>query len=212
MAKIVVEVVAGEKLKAHIAELAQLRIRVFRDFPYLYDGTEAYEMQYLETYMNSSEAMAVLAFDGGEVIGASTAVPMCWETEEFKRPFIARGIDPERVFYLGESVLLSQYRGAGIYKQFFAAREVHARSLRDFDITCFCAVERDADHPLRPADYQPLDAVWQHFGYRKQADFVTTYHWKDIDQLRETDKAMVFWFKALTNDNRSTSVITLGAI
>jgi GNAT superfamily N-acetyltransferase len=197
MTNIVTLVVTGDQLKACITKLAQLRIKVFRDFPYLYDGTEAYEMQYLETYMRSPEAMAVIALDGEQVIGASTAVPMCWETEEFKRPFVARGIDPERVFYLGESVLLPQYRGAGLYKQFFAAREAHARALRQFDIACFCAVDRPSDHPLRPYDYQPLDAVWQRFGYRRLVDFVTNYHWKDIDQPGETDKPMLFWSKSL---------------
>jgi len=189
--------VTGDALKSRIKQLAELRIRVFRDFPYLYDGTFNYEMNYLATYVQCPEAMAVLALENAIVIGASTAIPMCWETEEFKRPFVARGIDPERVFYLGESVLLPQYRGLGIYKQFFAAREAHARSLREFDLACFCAVERPVDHPLRPVGYEPLDAVWQHFGYRKQADFMTTFHWKDVDQPEETDKPMVFWLKSL---------------
>jgi hypothetical protein len=198
MTDIVTSVVTGEQLKARIPELAKLRIQVFRDFPYLYDGTDAYEQEYLETYTRSPEAMAVIALQGDRVIGASTAVPMRWETQEFKRPFIVRGVDPERVFYLGESVLLPQYRGSGVYKHFFAAREAHARSLRDFDIACFCAVERPLDHPLRPHDYLPLDRVWQHFGYRRLPDFVTTYHWKDVDQPAETDKPMVFWSKTLS--------------
>lgn len=198
MTDIVTRVVTGTQLKACIPALAALRIEVFRDYPYLYDGTDAYEREYLDTYTRSPEAMAVIAVDGDRVIGASTAVPMCWETDEFKRPFVARGIDPERVFYLGESVLLPRYRGMGIYKQFFAAREAHAQALRDFDIACFCAVERPPDHVLRPPGYQPLDAVWQHFGYTRQADFVTSYHWKDVDQPCETDKPMVFWSKSLT--------------
>lgn len=197
MTNIVISIVTGDQLRARIPDLAMLRMQVFRDFPYLYDGTDTYERQYLETYARSPEAMAVIALDGDRIIGASTAVPMRWETEEFKRPFLTRGFDPERVFYLGESVLLSQYRGAGVYKRFFAAREAHARSLRDFDIACFCAVERSSHHPLRPRDYQPLDEVWQHFGYSRQADFVTTYHWKDVDQPVETDKPMVFWMKSL---------------
>lgn len=198
MAAVSIITVTGDALRARIEALASLRMRVFREFPYLYDGTLDYEMHYLATYMQSPEAMAVLALAGGEVVGASTALPMCWETEEFKRPFVARGIDPARVFYLGESVLLPQYRGQGLYKAFFAGREAHARALRDFDLACFCAVERPPDHPLRPRDYVPLDAVWQHFGYRRQADFVTRYQWKDIDQPQPTDKPMVFWLKQLT--------------
>ena len=37
---------AGE-IQAHVDELAALRIRVFRDFPYLYDGDLDYERAYL---------------------------------------------------------------------------------------------------------------------------------------------------------------------
>jgi GNAT superfamily N-acetyltransferase len=199
MTNIAIEIATAGRLRARIEELAQLRMQVFREFPYLYDGTVDYEMEYLQTYMDSPEAMAVLALDGTTVVGASTAVPMRWETAEFKRPFIERGIDPEQVFYLGESVLLPQYRGGGLYRQFFAAREAHARSLREFEYACFCAVQRPHDHPLRPADYQPLDDIWRHFGYDRRADFVTMYHWKDVDQPTETDKPMVFWLKSLRN-------------
>jgi len=93
-------------------------------------------------------------------------------------------------------VLLKEYRGKGIYKQFFTGREGHARML-GFDWASFCCVQRPADHPLRPPDYVPLDAVWTKFGYVKKPELRTSYSWKDVDQGEETDHEMVFWLKSL---------------
>ena len=38
-----IRTVAGDELVAAIPALARLRMTVFRDYPYLYDGSEAYE-------------------------------------------------------------------------------------------------------------------------------------------------------------------------
>lgn len=197
MVDISIQNVAGPDLAPWIADLARLRITVFRDYPYLYDGSIEYEENYLQTYLKSADSIVVLARDGGQVVGASTGLPLVDETEEFQRPFIAQGYDPARVFYCAESVLLPDYRGRGIYKQFFSGREGHARKLSRFDYCSFCCVQRPEQHPLRPADYVPLDAVWTRFGYRKQPTLVTHYFWKDVDEQQETEKPMVFWIKDL---------------
>jgi len=197
MADISILPIAGPGLAPWIADLARLRISVFRDYPYLYDGNIAYEENYLQTYLNSVDSIVILAQDGQQVIGASTGLPLVDETAEFQQPFIAQGYDPAKVFYCAESVLLPSYRGRGIYKQFFSGREGHARALARFDYCSFCCVQRPEDHPLRPADYVPLDAIWTRFGYRKQPGLVTHYSWKDVDEPQETQKPMVFWVKDL---------------
>jgi GNAT superfamily N-acetyltransferase len=189
--------VVGNKLEAYIQDLSRLRIAVFREYPYLYDGTEDYEQAYLQTYVASGSAMAVLALDGDRVIGASTGISMADETAQFKQPFSKAGMDPETLFYCGESVLLPDYRGQGIYKQFFSGREDYARSLSDINHSCFCAVVRPDNHPLKPEGYIPLDGVWKHFGYQPRTDLITHYPWKDIDQTESTDHPMMFWIKHL---------------
>lgn len=188
---------AQPELSRWLSALAALRIRVFRDFPYLYDGSLEYEESYLKTYTECPESIVVLVLDGDAVVGATTGLPLAAETEEFKRPFVAAGIAPEDIFYCAESVLLPEYRGQGLYKRFFLEREGQASALGGFTHTSFCCVQRPADHPLRPADYRPLDAVWRHFGYTPRADLMTTYPWQDIGEAEETDKPMMFWLKPL---------------
>lgn len=186
----------GSAIGPFIDDLAHLRIAVFREFPYLYDGSLAYERDYLATYADSPRSLFVLARDAGRVVGVSTGVPLADETEAFRRPFVEAGHDPARIFYFGESVLLPAYRGQGIGVRFFEARETHARQA-GFGQCAFCAVERPDDHPRRPADYEPLHAFWQRRGYRHHPELRTTFQWKDLDEPGETAKPMSFWLKEL---------------
>ncbi len=190
-----IEVVQGLAAAPYFDDLARLRITVFRAFPYLYDGHVDYEHDYVSTYARSEESLFVLAFDGDQVVGASTGIPMSAETEAFRAPFEAAGWDTQRIFYFGESVLLPEYRGRGIGVRFFEEREGHARRMGRFDYCCFCAVERPADHPLRPADYVPLNDFWAHRGYRHRPELHTTFTWLDVGESEETAKPMSFWIK-----------------
>lgn len=187
----------GTAIAPHLEALAGLRIRVFRDFPYLYDGDPTYEATYLGRYAENPASLFVLAFDGETLVGAATGQPLADEVAEFRAPFAAAGIAPEAVFYYGESVLLPEYRGRGIGNAFMAERETHARD-NGFAFAAFCAVERSEDHPRRPADYQPLHGFWRSRGYQRHPEFATTFAWKDLGEADESEKPMIFWLKALT--------------
>lgn len=194
---ITIQSFTGEDVEHYIPDVARLRIEVFREFPYLYDGNMAYEEKYLQTYSTSPDSVIVIAFNDDEVIGASTAVPMRHEMEEIKLPFIEHGIDPESVFYLGESVLRREYRGSGIGVRFFQEREAHAARIGKFNWAAFCAVERPENHPRRPVDYHPLDQFWNKRGYSRHPELRTTLSWQDLDESVQTPKPMVFWLKQL---------------
>ncbi|MCX4189362.1 GNAT family N-acetyltransferase [Methylophaga sp. OBS3] len=188
---------SGEALKQYIPELASLRIEVFRDFPYLYDGDTEYEARYLQTYIECKDSVIVLAFDGDKVVGASTGIPLKYETDEVKAPFIKAGLDVDKIFYCGESVLISKYRGQGAGVAFFDHREAHARELGGYTHSCFCGVQRPEDHPRRPAGFKPLDNFWRKRGYEKHPELHTTFSWKEIGEDIESPKPMTFWMKAL---------------
>jgi GNAT superfamily N-acetyltransferase len=193
-----VERYEGAAITPYLPALAALRIEVFYEFPYLYEGSLEYEQQYLQSYAGCAESVVVIARDGDSVVGASTALPLTAHGEglEMAPLFSALGIDPARVFYFGESVLRASYRGRGLGHAFFDQREAAARR-RGFELAAFCAVERPADHPLRPRDYVPHDAFWQRRGYQRRPDLVTHFSWRDRGTTSASDKAMVFWSKEL---------------
>lgn len=192
MSELVIKAIIGDAIEPWMSALARLRIRVFREFPYLYDGTEAYEEKYLRAYAASERSLFVLALHDGEVVGVSTAIPLTDAEAVFREPFLARGIDPATVLYFGESVLAPEFRGKGLGHKFFDAREAYAREL-GLPVTCFCAVERPPDHPAKPADYRPLHAFWKQRGYVCQPDMTIEYAWLDVGDTEETLKPMRFW-------------------
>ena len=185
----------GPALEPHLDSLGALRIAVFREYPYLYDGTLEYERTYLRTYLDSPRSLVVLAFDGPRVVGATTCVPLADEGPEFRAPFEAAGFPIESICYFGESILLPAYRGTGAGRAFFERREAHALTLPDLRYTAFCAVDRPADHPHRPADHRPLDDFWTRQGYRKRPDLQCEFLWKEIDEPEPTPKTLTFWLK-----------------
>ena len=187
----------GSDLGEGIDAVARLRIAVFRDWPYLYDGSMDYEAKYLAKFVKAKGAIIVAAYDGATIVGCATAAPLAEVDVEFAAPFRERGCDVARIYYCGESVLLPDYRGRGVGKAFFNHREAQAYSLGGFSHSTFCAVVRPQDHPLRPKDYVPLDAFWRKRGYEKADGVVTHFTWKDIDQPGETAKLMQFWIKPL---------------
>jgi GNAT superfamily N-acetyltransferase len=186
----------GAAFEAALDDVARLRIDVFRHWPYLYDGDMDYERRYLSRYCGSGGAVLVGAFDGAKLIGASTGAPMEEHSDDFGAPFAVRGMDLTHIFYCAESVLLPEYRGRGLGHAFFVAREAQARALGRRH-AAFCSVIRPADHPLRPADYRPLDAFWRKRGYAPQPGMVAEYAWKDRDEPAETVKQLQFWMRDL---------------
>lgn len=196
MAQIAVETLWGEATWPVIEDLARLRVEVFRDFPYLYDGDFDYERKYLAKFIGLDDATIVVARDGLAIVGASTALPLAKAGEDERRPFLAAGLDVASVYYFGESVLRHGYRGRGLGVAFFREREARARAL-GYRTAAFCAVERPADHPRRPRDYVPLDAFWTKRGYTRRPDLRTSFTWQDLDDSGESPKPMVFWTREL---------------
>jgi GNAT superfamily N-acetyltransferase len=191
-----VERVAGAAIEPYLSELAALRIEVFREYPYLYEGTLDYESQYLHAYTKSARSLVVLARDAGKIVGASTAMPIAEHGEDVAPALAAAGFSPERVYYFGESVLRASHRGRGLGHAFFDAREAAARE-HGFSVATFCAVERPHDHARKPADYVPHDVFWRKRGFVKRSDIRATFDWKDLDETVSSPKPMVFWVKEL---------------
>ncbi|QXI62513.1 hypothetical protein CP157_00176 [Paracoccus marcusii] len=192
---VAVRVLTGDALADALPDVARLRIDVFRDWPYLYDGDADYERDYLRAYQ-SPGAVVVAAMDGDRIVGAATGAPMSDHATDFGAAFADRPEPLSDIFYCAESVLLRAYRGHGLGHAFFDAREDHARAL-GARWSAFCSVIRPADHPMRPAEYWPLVAFWRKRGYAPLPGVVAQFAWKDLGQATETEKTLQFWMKPL---------------
>lgn len=184
----------GKEIGDALDDLAVLRVKVFREWPYLYEGSLDYERNYLRRYAQGKGAVVVGALAGKEIVGAATGQPLGEEVAEFRDPFEAAGFDPATIFYFAESVLDPQFRGQGLGHGFFDAREAHARAL-GFDRAAFCAVIRPMDHPARPKDYSPLDPFWRKRGYLPVEGLTVGFDWPDVGETASSRKQMQVWMR-----------------
>lgn len=182
----------GTEIREIIPDLGKLRIEVFYDFPYLYEGSMEYETEYLEIYSRSPQSFVFGVYEGERLIGATTCIPLKDETADIQAPFIQAGMDISRIMYFGESILLPDYRGKGLGHRFFDERESYTRSLGQFDIMAFCAVNRPADHPLKPADYRSNELFWDKRGYEVRPELTCEMVWPDRGETEETAKTLTF--------------------
>ncbi len=186
----------GEEISRHIDDIAALRIAVFHDWPYLYDGTLDFERQYVATYRDHPGALLVGAFDGGRLVGASTSTPLEDQSPEFAAPFAALGLAPEQVLWGPESALLAPYRGQGIGHRFFDLREAHARALGRSHVA-FASILRSEDDPRRPPSARTNDAFWRGRDYAPLPGALAEFEWQDVGDLVETKKPLQIWMHAL---------------
>ena len=192
-----IEPVTGEALQRALTSLAKLRIEVFREWPYLYEGTLDYEANYIERFTRLKGGVIVVASDAGEPVGAATAAPMEGQNRDVTAPFVERGYDLAKLFYFGESVLRREYRGRGIGHRFFDGREAVARATPGVEWATFSGVVRSPDDPRRDPSYRPLDAFWRKRGYQQVEGLVGNYSWTDIGDKEQTRKPMQFWMRKL---------------
>ena len=192
----------GPEISAVVDALAALRMTVFREWPYLYEGDLEYERRYLSGYAKG-DALVVVARDrdkGDGIVGASSGMPLIDHADDFRKAFDGSGIDLNNAFYCAESVMLSEYRGQGAGHVFFDQREAHARAL-GFNLSTFCSVVRDAsrsvDKSVDTGRARSLDGFWRGCGYLPLDDVTAQFKWCDIGDTEETEKDLQFWMKRL---------------
>lgn len=196
MPSLSVSTLNGIAIAPFTENIAQLRISIFKEWPYLYEGSLKYEREYLKKYTRCEQSIVAIAQDAGRIVGASTALPLIYADHDFQQAFKSSQYHIEDVFYLGESVLLPEYRGQGIGHRFFEAREDQAKR-SGYKYAAFCAVDRKEDDPRRPSDYTALDSFWLKRGYIKHPELQATFDWREVGQSLESSHTLSFWIKKL---------------
>ena len=188
----------GQDAKPYFADMARMRIELFREFPYLYDGTLEHEREYLEKYFSCPQAHVLLVFAADAVVGFSTSIPLVHEIPELRDPYEKCGFAPRDCLYLGEAMLEAPHRGQGVLRVFF---EFHERTAQKHGLrfTTLMTVDRPDNHPLRPAQYTPMDILLAHFDYEKIPGCVVEIEWPQVDTGRTEPNVLSIWQKKLNS-------------
>lgn len=190
------QLLTGAAIADVLEDLATLRLDIFREYPYLYEGRREDELNYLGTYAKTPDACVILAYDGMTVIGAVTGMPLVHEDAQLLDAFAGTTIPLEEIYYVGELLFRSAFRNCGLGQKLLARLESHIHSLGHYRTLTCATVELPADHPLRPHDYIPITRFLARTGFVRLPGVTTHFTWLETDGVKR-DHPMQFWSKDL---------------
>jgi len=179
-----IETYSGEHLAANINILAEFRLRYFREFPYLYAGTEEGERKHVTGYIANPTTRLILARDinaNSKIIGVAIGTMLSTEAailRQIGEQLQCCGIIPEQCHYFGEMIFVPEYRHRGIGKQMLEALKNEGKE-QGASRFCFCVVAREHNDPRQPAGQIDTDIIFRKFGFEKTPLFVT-FEWATI--------------------------------
>lgn len=189
-------VLTGAAIADVLDDLATLRLDIFRDYPYLYQGRREDELTYLGTYAEVPDACVILAYDGNTIVGAATGMPLVHEDARMLEAFAGTALPLSEVYYVGELLFLPAYRNHGLGRKLLARLERQIRSLGRYRTFTCATVERPDDHPVRPRDYIPITRFLARTGFARLPGVTTHFTWRETDGVNR-DHPMQFWSREL---------------
>lgn len=190
------QILTGAAIAGCLEAIATLRLDIFREYPYLYNGRRQGELEYLAGYAVQTDARAILARDGGNVVGAATGIPLAREGEQMVAPFSDTVYPVEELYYVGELLLYPAYRNRGMGAELLASLEQQVRTMGIYRWLTCATVERPVDHPLRTPDYVPITRFLARTGFVILPGVTTSFAWEETDGARR-EHTMQFWLKEL---------------
>ncbi len=192
-----IRLLKGKEIQRHLPNVANLRLRVFKEYPYLLDGDLKEALEYLSLYATAKSSLLVTATSNNELVGTVAGVPLNATAAIIQKTFVDNHQNLEQWFYIDEIVIAPQWRNRGLSRVFLHALEDHAKE-SGYRFTTFCVIRRPPTHPLRPRGFVPLNESFAESGYERLPDLALELNWVDIGDGRPSAKKMDFWYKDLT--------------
>lgn len=199
-----VKELSGQQITLFIRDIGQAIRDVYKEWPYLYEGTVEEQEEYVQKrYIDRPDSVVCAAFDQKQLIGLAMGVPLCDAPAHYLTPFISdnlcMGMPLKDIFYWGELIVRPECRQKGIAKQLCNQLENHIIT-KGYKAIAFCTVERPTDfhlNNLKPENHFSPDSRWGDFGFTKHEDLTFKGEWRLVEESEESKHHMVYWFKKL---------------
>jgi len=195
MGAIRVETFQGEEIAPYTNEIVQLCNKIYREYPYLYNGEDAGYESYLESYSQSKEAIICLAFADEKAVGIAAGIPMSQRRNRYDQTLLEHGYDPDALFYLGEFGLKPEYQGRGIEEVMYQSIEDFARKNRNLTTICFWEIANSLDLSQRHSGYLPKEDFWKKLGFIRHPELNFVIFWTNINESQDSPHSAVYWLK-----------------
>lgn len=186
------ETFKGNAISPYIQDITDLSLTIYREYPYLYEGTEEEYMPFIEYYSYSQNGIACILFDNDKPIGVAIGMPMNEMREKYKQPLLNyyTETDFDSLFYLGEFLLLKEYRGQGFSKQMYLELEQQVRKTGFSSKIFFCEID----------NYRSLDKFWSKLGFKLCGNLSFTVYWRNVSELEDSPHNMIYLMKSLQDN------------
>jgi len=196
-----IKVLTPEQMKPLLPFVANLRVNIFRNYPYLYDGNIAEEMENLEKYAQHNNSALAIAYCNETPVGFLCGSDLMHYSVHFENSiedlFKSGNLHAKNYYYCADIIILPEHRGKYLAPQLFDAIENYAQQ-KGYTASCFIT-EHHENHPLKPHDHKSLVPLWNNLNYQKSA-LITYATWQTY-QLDGTIKSeqhpLIFWLKTL---------------
>ncbi len=186
----------GKQALPFIDIVANFRINVFKEFPYLYEGNIEDERGYITSYTEHDDANIILIYKGDSAIGFSSSLPLSMESEYITDVIKNAGLDINDYLYLGEAIINKEYRGIGILNNII---DIHTSEAKKLNLSkfCFMAVLRDSNHPNTPKDdnYIANEVIFSKKGFSPINDCYVNIEWKNCITGNMEENTLQFYTK-----------------
>jgi ribosomal protein S18 acetylase RimI-like enzyme len=195
-----IQIYHGATLAAEGGTLGTFRLRYFKEYPYLYAGTEEGEQRHLAEYIAQPTTRLLIARDIEEnekIAGIAIGTMLSCETEilnQIGKQLRSNGIMPEQCFYFGEMIFIPEYRNKGLGRHMLDLLKQSGRE-QGADRFGFLAVAREQNDSRRPADYVDSALIFKKLGFEKTDAFVN-FEWQTIQadgSVAPTFNRLDFW-------------------
>ncbi len=200
-------ILKGEQIKPLTPALARLRINLFREYPYLYDGNIKYESDYLREYAKEPYSMLHMVHYNDEIVALFSGMPLSCKSSivlDLKNAMLENGHENiDKYYYYGEILIVPEFRHYGLFNLLFTSMDYEAKLL-GFSDACLLTVEREDSHPLKSLDYVPTDALWQTRGY-KRSGLIVNFDWPTIfpnGETKDIKNPMAAWNAVITIESK----------
>lgn len=170
---------------------------VFREWPYPYECSMMGEEEHFRCISACDEAFVGLVKQRGGVIGGIVGTPLEKAFPEIRAVFSKAKISMDKTFYLGEIMLLSEFRKKGIGLKTYLEFENIVKETKSYTKICLCEIEREENHPKTPEACVSLDRFWDRLGYVKNPQLKDFFDYKEVGGANNSPHLMVFREKIL---------------
>lgn len=164
-----IEVYKGFQILPYVRVVAEMRLKTFCEFPYLYVGNMEEELGYVEDFASTPQGLLVVAFKGEQLVGFVSGLPLNTPgsfLEHWSKKLSQQGVNINNTFYAGEIIVepcfQKQRYTVELIKRFFEEVEK-----MEFPSVLGVTSIRSEDHPLRPRGYVDTDDIWGKIGFKK---------------------------------------------